>query len=250
MTALSLGLPGITSHETIARLAPLLEDSGFHALWLNDTAQGDALAGLGVAARVTSTLHLGAGVIALDRRSAADIAARLGDLPVDRLTVGLGAGAPAKALARVRAGVLELRQSTTAEIVVGGLGPRMRALAAEVADGVLLNWVTPAAAADASRELHSSAARARAILYVRTAVDVAAEPALRAEAAKYDAIPSYAANLERIGATAIQTTIGPDTLASGIAEYTAAVDELVLRAITADDSLATLEHFVRRVLDR
>jgi len=249
VTALSLGLPGVTSHATIERLAPLLEAAGFHALWLNDTAEGNAVAGLAVAASVTSTLHLGAGVIALDRRSVAEIASSLADLPLERLTIGLGAGSPHDGLHRVRAGVLELRERTSAAIVVGGLGPKMRALAAEVADGVLLNWLTPAAAADATRELHSSAAGARSILYVRTSVDVAAEPALQAEAAKYDAIPSYAANLQRIGATARQTTIGPDTLASGIAEYSASVDELVLRAITADSSPATLERFVKTVAD-
>ena len=247
MSDLSIGLPGTTSPATIAGLAPLVEAAGFRTLWLNDTAQGDALAGLAVAAAVTTTLGLGVGVIALDRRSVAEIAAALPGLPLDRLTVGVGAGSPRDALARVRTGVEQLRATTSAAIVVGGLGPRMRQLAAEVADGVLLNWLTPAAATSATRDLHATASGARSILYVRTAVDAGAVPNLRGEAERYGGIASYAANLERIGATAMETTIVPDELAARLQEFGSGVDELVLRAITVDPSFDSLARFAERV---
>ncbi len=69
MTALvSIGLPGVTAHETLRALAPRIERLGFHALWLNDSADGDSLDGLRIAAAHTTTLALGAGVIPLDRR--------------------------------------------------------------------------------------------------------------------------------------------------------------------------------------
>jgi len=233
---ISIGLHGGTDVAVVRDVARRMEASGFRGLWLNDTPGGDALRGLAAAASVTSTLRLGAGVIPLDRRSATDVADALGDLPADRLDLGVGSGGPADALARVREGVEQLRAATTATILVGALGPRMRALAAEVADGVLLNWLTPDAAHDAVAELRASAPHARAVLYARTALEDDALSALAAEAAQYGSYPSYAANFERIGAEPIDATIvGTETvlLEERAHEYLRSVDELVLRAVTA-----------------
>lgn len=44
MTALSFGIAGAVEHATVRALAPELERLGFHALWVNDTPQGDSLA--------------------------------------------------------------------------------------------------------------------------------------------------------------------------------------------------------------
>ncbi|MGL1765637.1 hypothetical protein ACSTIQ_00010, partial [Vibrio parahaemolyticus] len=63
-----------------------------------------ALAALAAAARVTRTLHLATGVVPVDRRPAAQIAAEVASLalPLDRLTLGIGSGiATEGALARV-----------------------------------------------------------------------------------------------------------------------------------------------------
>lgn len=224
----SIGLPGATPADALRSLAPRIEAAGFHGLWLNDTPDGDALAGLAIAARATSTLHLGVGVAPLDRRPAREIAdavLALG-LPQDRLTVGVGSGGPRGALARVGDGVALLRDALSAPVIVGALGPRMRALAAERADGVLLNWLTPAAAA-AARDPRGST-----VLYARTALDRADLPALDAEAARYGAAPAYAANFAREGFGPLDTVIRPGGLASAVRAYD--VDELVLRAVAAD----------------
>jgi alkanesulfonate monooxygenase SsuD/methylene tetrahydromethanopterin reductase-like flavin-dependent oxidoreductase (luciferase family) len=251
---ISIGLPGNLDHSLIRALAPRIEAAGFYALWLNDTPDGDSLAGLAVAASVTSTLRLGSGVIPLDRRPATEIGRTLAALALPRFTLGVGAGSPTGGLQRVSDAIETLRPITTAPILVGGLGPKMRALGAKKADGVLLNWLTPDAARDAAADLRrdssdrAAASRpARAVLYARTITEEAARPALTVEAARYGKIPSYAANLSRIGATALETTIdgtGPDALASRAAEYTAVLDELVLRAITTDRSLGSYEGFV------
>lgn len=235
--AVSLGLTGAIDHEVLAHLAPRVEAAGFAALWLNDVPGGDALAGLAVAASTTSTLRLGAGVIPLDRRSAPQIAAAVFSLglPQHRLTIGVGSGGPHDALARVRAGVETLRDALTAPVLVGALGPRMRRLAAESADGVLLNWVTPASATTAVDDLRRDGGGHVAV-YVRTAMDDAALPALRAEAARYAAIPSYAANFAREGADPLDATIRPGGLRAALQAY-AAVDELVLRAVPVGDDL-------------
>ena len=237
LSRVSIGLAGATPHDVIESLAPQIEAAGFHALWLNDTPGGDSLAGLAVAARVTTSLALGTGVIPLDRRSAADILAALHDLPIERLSLGIGTGAAKHGLALVENSVAELRAGTDASIVVGALGPKLRALAARVGDGVLLNWLTPEAAAAQRSPVLS-------VLYARTALTADALPALREEAARYGSYPSYAANFERIGATPIDTTI--DDVAR-IDDYLSAVDELVLRVITREPTLAEYERFLAAV---
>ena len=238
LSRVSIGLPGTTPHDVIVALAPQIEAAGFHALWLNDTPGGDSLAGLSVAARVTSTLGLGTGVIPLDRRPATGILAALGDLPTDRLSLGIGVGAAKHGLDLVERSVAELRIGTDASIIVGALGPKMRALGARIGDGLLFNWLTPSAAAAAMAELEPTV---RGVLYARTAVTPDALPALREEAARYGSYPSYAANFERIGAEPIDTTIQD---VAGIADYTAVVDELVLRVITREPTLSEYERFL------
>ncbi|WP_139416028.1 LLM class flavin-dependent oxidoreductase [Agromyces laixinhei] len=240
-TPVSIGLIGTTDASIVAALAPRIERLGFHALWLNDVPGGDSLAGLRVAAAETSTLRLATGVIPLDRRpvESLDLAAA----PAKRLSVGIGSGRARRSLALVGDGITALRAATEAEVIVGALGPRMRRLAAERADGALFNWLTPEAAASAVHELRDVAGDrpVRGILYVRTIVETAARPALEHEAARYDAVPAYAANFARLGTRAIDATVSS---ADELAAYDGAVDEIVLRAITPDGSLAELERFV------
>ncbi|CAN5349546.1 hypothetical protein BH11ACT5_BH11ACT5_12130 [soil metagenome] len=235
LSRVSIGLPGATPHEVLVALAPQIEAAGFRGLWLNDNPGGDSLAGLAAVAPVTSVLHLGTGVIPLDRRPAASILQALGDLPLDRLSLGVGTGAARHGLALVEESAAELRAGTTASIVVGALGPKMRALAARVADGVLLNWITPEAVEPADT---------RTILYARTALFPDALPALREEAARYGSYPAYAANFARIGADPIDTTIQS---VERIDDYLAVVDELVLRVITREPTLAEYERFLAAV---
>ena len=130
-------------------------------------------------------------------------------------------------------------------IVVGALGPRTRALAARIADGILFNWLTPAGSAESMADLRGDAAgrAVDGILYARAIAEPAARAALEAEAARYGGYPSYAANFARQGAQPIDTTI--DLTIPGAVEAFGAVDELVLRAITAtgsEDELVRLLH--------
>ncbi|WP_136707486.1 LLM class flavin-dependent oxidoreductase [Agromyces sp. H66] len=238
--AVSIGIPGTTDPATIRALAPRIERLGFSALWLNDVPRGDSLAGLRVAATATETLRLATGVIPLDRRPADTL--DIGDLPTERTTIGIGSGAARHPLALVRDGIATVRRATDAAIVVGALGPRMRRLAAERADGVLFNWLTPAAAAEAMTELRDAAAgrAVRGVLYVRTIAEPAARAALEREAERYAAVPSYAENFERLGVRPIDTTI---SAAADLAAFDV-VDEVVLRAVTPAGSLAELEDFV------
>jgi alkanesulfonate monooxygenase SsuD/methylene tetrahydromethanopterin reductase-like flavin-dependent oxidoreductase (luciferase family) len=244
---ISFGVAGALDRSFIRELAPRVEAAGFRSLWLNDTPDGDSLQGLSVAAKVTSTLKLGAGLIPLDRKPAAAIieSIRALNLPEDRLVLGVGTGQPKGGLKRVADSVPELREGTSAQIVIGALGPKIRKLGAEVADGLLLSWLTPLAAAETMADLRRDAAAAgregvRGILYTRTAVEADGLRNMVAESARYQSISAYAANFDRIGAKAMDTTIyekDHDRLAFRVSQYTDIVDEIVLRAITGSNSL-------------
>lgn len=248
--AVSIGLAGALGPDLIARLAPAVEAAGFAALWINDTPDGDAIAGLAAAAPVTERLVLATGVVPLDRRPAEGIAREVlaADLPQERLLLGIGSGAGRRgALARVGEAVASLRAQLDARVVVGGLGPRMRRLGVERGDGVLLNWVPAAEAAAQSESLRATAPSAHVAVYVRTALDPAASGRLAAETARYASYPAYAANFARMGVDAAATTF-PDerALGSGVPAYLDAVDEVVLRAVTPDDTLESYLGFIAR----
>ncbi|GAA1055779.1 hypothetical protein GCM10017608_30490 [Agromyces luteolus] len=240
--AVSIGLPGTTSSETLRALAPRIERLGFDGLWLNDVPGGDSLAGLRVVAASTERLRLATGVIPIDRRPVANL--DLAGIPAERTTIGIGSGGTHHPVGAMADAVAELRGRTDAGIAVGALGPRMRRLAAELADAVVLNWLTPAAAADAMDDLRrdagARAGRVRGVFYVRTISDGAARAALQKEADRYGSYVSYAANFARLGVQPIDATINGE---SALHAYDGVVDEVVLRAITAGGTLDELERF-------
>jgi len=249
----SLGVAASVGPELAARLAPLVEDAGFHALWVNDTPGADALAVLEAAAHTTRGLTLATGVLPVDRRSAAEITARVeaARLPRERLVLGIGSG---QAKNGVRDAAGELRAALAATVVVGALGPKMRRLAVEESDGVLLSWLTP----DAARAQAAQARRLRpdthVALYVRTAVDPAAHERLRTETARYAGFSSYAANFARLGIDPDDTVLDAVThdLTARLSDYRHGVDEVVLRAITVGDGLEDYRRFIagaRQLLD-
>lgn len=257
MTAdVSIGVPGALGPEAVRLLAPRVEAAGFAGIWLNDSPQGDSLAGLAAAAEVTTHLRLASGVIPVDRRPGRAIVedVRRTGVPEARLTLGIGSGQlRTGAVEAVAEAVTVLRQASRAAVVVGALGPRMRRLGAEQADGVLLSWLTSAVAAEQAAELRvvgmdAQGEMPRIALYARTIVDEAARPVLEREAAQYGTYPAYAANFARLGIGPTDTTLPPEGagLAAGAAPYRAAVDELVLRAITPTGSLDDLLAFVDR----
>lgn len=248
--AVSLGLAGSLGPEAVAQIAPAVESAGFDTLWINDTPDGDALAALAAAARVTDRLRLATGVIPVDRRPADAIAADVASLglPLDRLTLGIGSGmAKQGALARVTEAIAVLHEAGVPRVLVGALGPKMRRTGAELAEGVLLNWVPPVEARAQAEALHAIAPAAHIAVYVRTAIVPAARERLDAETALYASFPNYAANFARMGVTAADTTIRDVTeLADALEAYRAAANEVVLRAIVPEDTVEAYVEFARR----
>jgi alkanesulfonate monooxygenase SsuD/methylene tetrahydromethanopterin reductase-like flavin-dependent oxidoreductase (luciferase family) len=205
---------------------------------------------LAASARTTERLVLATGVLPVDRRPPAEILARVEalGLPPERLVLGIGSGVGRSgALARVTDAAAALRAGTTARVVVGALGPKMRRAGAAASDGVLLSWLTPEAATTQAEEARAVAPDTHVALYVRTALETGAVPRLADETRRYAGYPAYAANFARLGLAAADTTIGPDHAAERIAAYRRTVDEVVLRAITPDDSPGGYERFLAGV---
>ena len=105
----------------------------------------------------------------------------------------------------MRNGVAALRDSIDATLVVAAIGPRMLALAGEIADGVLLDWPAPNYVVDATeicaRRGRDSRARPWIGGYVFTAIGSSgiARAAQRSSALRGH--PSYAAHFARMGGT-------------------------------------------------
>lgn len=165
----------------------------------------------------------------------------------------MGSGGAKGGLAIVREGAVAVRESTGARVVVGALGPRMTALSGEVVDGVLLNWLTPGQAERSgaiAREAAHAAGRPEPWLYgyVRTALGAAARERLASEAERYGGYPAYAAHFARMGVQAIDTAVSgddPEAIRDGLAPFAAVLDETVVRAITASESLEDYESLIR-----
>jgi alkanesulfonate monooxygenase SsuD/methylene tetrahydromethanopterin reductase-like flavin-dependent oxidoreductase (luciferase family) len=235
-----------TAAEIIRAAAREAEALGYTSFWVNHPGSTDGLAALAHAAAETQRVDLGVGVIPLHTRGPESIVPGVRDtrLPLDRLLLGVGSPNP-KSLDRVRAGVAALRAQLKTRVIVAALGPRMCTLAGEVADGVLLNWVTPEYArksADLVRAGAAAAGRAapKIYVYVRLSIGPAGRARTAQEADRYDAIPAYHANFVRMGVKPVQTAIAvdsPPAVRPALEQWRGAVDEVVLRAVTASDTL-------------
>lgn len=245
-TTRALGLAVATGIDVIRAVAPAVEQAGYSALWLNNPPGSDALAALAQVAPLAPTLDLGVGVIPLASHPAAEVAAAVHahHLPQDRLWLGIGSGSGG--IAVVRDGLAALQVELQTHLVVAALGPRMARLGGEQADGVLLNWLTPEHALRSVEWIRTAALEAgrpapRLMAYVRVALGDAAITRLGKEAKNYEAIPHYAAHFERMGCGALATAITGRTaeeLQEKLARWDGIVDEVVVRAITAEDTTA------------
>ena len=234
------------SPEIIRASAREAEALGYGSFWVNHPGPVDGLGSLAHAAAETRRLDLGVGVIPLHTRGPESIAdgVRQHALAPERLLLGVGSPNP-EALKRVRDGVAALRAALSTRIIVAALGPKMCHLAGEVADGVLFNWLTPEYARRSADLVRAGAAAAKRPMpqlyaYVRVALGAAAAERLADEGGRYDAIPAYHAHFVRMGVKPVDTAIAAtsaDGIKRALAAWDGAVDEVVLRAITAKDTV-------------
>jgi alkanesulfonate monooxygenase SsuD/methylene tetrahydromethanopterin reductase-like flavin-dependent oxidoreductase (luciferase family) len=243
-----------TRADIIEAAAREAERLGYTSFWVNHPGPTDGLAALAVAARASERLDVGVGVVPLHTRGPESIVegVRATGLPASRLLLGVGSPNPG-ALARVRAGVTALRGQVQARVVVAALGPQMCRLAGAIADGVLFNWLTPEHARRSLEWVRAGAADAgrqppRTFAYVRLAVGPAGCERLADEGARYAAIPAYANHFTRMGVKPVETAIGvesPDRVRAALAAWHGVIDEIVLRAVPADDTADAVLSLVR-----
>lgn len=247
------GITGKVPLDVVRELAPMVEQAGFSSMWFNHIPNGNAYASMQVAAEVTSSIMLGSGVTSIDSMmSASEVIeeVRQRQLPQDRLIVGVGANKAPSPLTTVREGIDLIHQELPAvPVYVGALGPKMRALGVQHGDGVLLNWLTPDAAREAMEDRHSDApeTNAKVALYIRCALGEPNHQQIRAEADRYSGFPSYAANFKRLGFTAMDAAVAVETpteLQHRLVAFQGVIDQPILRAITAEDSLESYASLV------
>ena len=146
-----------------------LERVGYGGVWTNEVPGKDALVQLAVLLAASERVVLGTGVANVWTRSpqtAHGGAALLAQAYPGRFVLGLGVGHPAQAaaadrefgrplatmrayLARLGAPVPGTAPATPYPLLVGANGPKMLALAGELADGAIPALVTPTVTADA-----------------------------------------------------------------------------------------------------
>jgi alkanesulfonate monooxygenase SsuD/methylene tetrahydromethanopterin reductase-like flavin-dependent oxidoreductase (luciferase family) len=245
-TTRGLGIAGALDHQIVEQVAAAVEQAGYSSFWANDTPVGDGLASLAAAARVTDNIDLGVGVIPVDRTPPDKIAARLLELglPLGRVIVGVGSGgAKSGTVELVRDAVTELKRLVPVRVYVGALGPRMTGLGGEIADGLLLSWLTPNSAGQGAEVVRQSARAAERpapaiATYLRVSLPEG-EPRLIEEANRYAGFSAYAAHFSRMGVAATDTTISgaASEIQRRLAQFNGVLDEVVVRAIASEETV-------------
>jgi alkanesulfonate monooxygenase SsuD/methylene tetrahydromethanopterin reductase-like flavin-dependent oxidoreductase (luciferase family) len=254
----------------LVELARLIEAAGYETIWVPEGSGRDAFSQLTAYALATRDVKLGTGIVVIYGRSPsihAMTAATLDHVSGGRAILGLGIGhkqvVPAqhgvpfdRPLGRIREHVETVRalvrggssprpldftpERDHLPIYLAALGPQMCRLAGEVADGILLNWVTPEYAARAIADVRRGAERAGRdpaavdiACYIRAAVgdDAAAvREALGQETARYVALDFYRQMLDDSG-FARETGAIMAALPRGWDAAAAAVSDRLLEAV-------------------
>jgi len=240
----AFGVAAGLSAEVCGPLAETCEETGYSAIFSNDHPGAKGLETLAEFAKVTDSIDLGVGVIALDRQSPEAIAADIDRLGLDpsRLWIGVGAGFSRKPLTFMREILPEIREQLSGiRVVMAAMGPKMCALAGGSYDGAFFNWMTADFAAGAREHVEAGAAEARhsappVFGYVRTAVGEDAAARLAKEESFYrDLHKGYRDHFDRLGEP--EGTVGVaaadgESVQEGLAAYSA-LDVVVVRGLAS-----------------
>jgi probable F420-dependent oxidoreductase len=246
-----------------------LEHAGYRTVWTNEVVGGkDALVQLAVLLAATERLTFGTGIANIWAREPQTLhaaAAFLADAHPDRLVLGVGVGYPQQAagtgrdfgspLTTMRDYVERMDAQTWPPApaaayprILGANGPKMLALAEEIADGALPANLPPAFTAEARSILGPDK-----LLVVGLAV-VPDTDVARAKAAAIERmtgtvnLPTFANAVRRLGfplddvpaiTEAVMAYGSPDTIAAKVREHLAAgADHVLLMPPTTDDFAA------------
>lgn len=248
---MSLGF-GVTSTidlDLVQRIAPSVEEAGCTFFWSNDIPGGSSFDVLAAAAGMTRAINLANGVVPIERVPPSEWPERIdrAGLLGERFWPGIGSGGIDRPLARMREAITEIRQLTGRPVIIGALRTNMRRLAAEHADGVLLNWLTPDAARarrDEMRSVRAAAGNEQPFMtaaFIRVAIGDDAIERLHHEADKYQGFPSYSKHFAELGVGAFETAVAaqsPEEAAEGLLPFLDALDHAVLRCVVGEETEA------------
>ena len=232
-------------------LAQLSEQLGYHSLWSNDEPHAPGLLQLAHFAAGTPRLELGVGALPLDRHQPKQIANEIDRLGLDpaRLWIGVGAGQLHSAIGVIQRGVAELRELLPEQtrLVVAAMRPRLCRVGGSIADGVLLNWMLPAQAAQARRWVQEGADLAGCAApivasYVRVALGPGAPQRLRAEEDRYrNKNEGHRRYFESMNVARGSVGVAAPTrgeIGAGLAPYLSVLDLPIARVLAAHDAAA------------
>jgi 5,10-methylenetetrahydromethanopterin reductase len=260
-------------------LARLAEAAGYESVWVPEGSGKDAFSLLTAYALATRRIRLGTGIVVVYPRSPSILAmtaATLDHVSGGRAVLGLGIGhrpiveaghgvvfdrpvrrtreyvalirailrggpLPATGIVPVTRFELDfVPERPDLPIYLAALGPQMCRLAGQVADGVLLNWATPEAVAEAVAEVRRGAEQAGrdpaaidVACYIRAAAgddETAARRSLAVEVARYVTLDFYRRLFEASG-FARETAAVMAALPGGLDAAAAGVSDAMLEAI-------------------
>lgn len=204
----------VLAWDELAGLARLAEELGYESVFAPEIGGWEAFTLLTGMATATDRIGLITGVVPLAAREPDRLAmgaASLQELSGGRFTLGVGSR---ESIERTRAVVTDLRarlahdegtdwatNSRPTPLYLAALGPRMLELAAELADGVILNWCTPDRVAEARSAIPRRDGFVLAV-YVRAClshVDEQAGEVLRIAASRYVAMDPYRMQFQAMG---------------------------------------------------
>ena len=223
--------------EAVARL----ERAGYRTAWTNETVGGkDPLVQLALLLPATERMTFGTGIANIWARApqaAHGAAAMLAQAYPGRVVLGLGVGYPQQAamvgrkfgsplaamrdyLERMAAPTMTPASDGSYPRIVAANGPKMIALAAEMADGVLPAGLPPAFTAQVREVLGPDKLLVVGLSVITDTTDrETAKTMARSVAAAALGRPSYAATITRLGYTDQQVTATSDDLVNDIVAH-------------------------------
>jgi alkanesulfonate monooxygenase SsuD/methylene tetrahydromethanopterin reductase-like flavin-dependent oxidoreductase (luciferase family) len=204
-------------------LARLAEETAYETLFMPQQSGWEPTSILASLAGETTSLRVATGVLPLSERNPVEIAmsaSSLQEASGGRFILGLGSTLSIATTRSYVTGIidalrggpgyipewggviepLDLRPERPAPVYLAALGPRMTALAGEVADGVILNWCTPERVAEARAAIPKRGVTIA--VFVRAClshVDDQAVDALKTTASRYVGMEAYARQFDAMG---------------------------------------------------
>ena len=247
------GIDASVPLDVALEVASLVERSGYGSFWVNGSPHDQALDIIEGALDRTG-MDVGVGVFPLTEISADELVSEVRDRGLEqrRLWLGVGSNRSPGALDEVRQAAHDIRQQLDVTVTTGAVGPKMLALAAEVADAVILTWSFAAEVERARRILDESARAAgrdvpTVVSFIRCGLVPRAQEAVEERARAYEAIPRYKEVFDRHGLSAVDavvTGIDRAELLAGIEREEVVLDLSVVRAIPAENTVESLAELV------